>query len=271
VTILEAIILGLVEGLTEYLPISSTGHLILAEALLGIDADEDTVNAFLIVIQGGAIAAVAGLYWSTIVAMLRGAAGRDPAGLRLLINVAVAFAPAAVLGPLLADWIEAHLFRPWAVLAALAAGGVVMIALPTKDRGTADLHDLDWRRALVIGLLQCLAMWPGTSRSMVTIVGGALVGLHPRAAAQFSFILGLPTLGGACAYSLWQEPGLVGTLGPAPILAGFLVAAVSAALAVRWMVGYLTRHGLSIFGWYRLALCAAMALLAARGVIEIAP
>ena len=109
-TILEAIILGLVEGLTEYLPISSTGHLILATALLGIESGSDAINAFLIVIQGGAIAAVAGLYWSTIVAMARGAVGRDPAGRRLLINVAVAFAPAAVLGVLLADWIESHLF-----------------------------------------------------------------------------------------------------------------------------------------------------------------
>ncbi len=267
-TILEAIILGLVEGLTEYLPISSTGHLILAEALLGMSRG-GALDAFTIVIQGGAIAAVAGLYWPRIVAMLKGLIGHDKAGLRLLINLLVAFAPAAAMALLLHETIEAHLFRPAPVLAALALGGVVMIALPTKGRGTMDVDDLGWRAALLIGLIQCLALWPGTSRSMVTIVGGALVGLRPRAAAQFSFLLGLPTLGAACAYKIWEQPDMVAELGWAPIAAGFLVATVSALLAVKWMVGYLGRHGLALFGWYRLGLCAVMAVLVWRDVISI--
>jgi undecaprenyl-diphosphatase len=260
----QAVILGLVEGVTEYLPVSSTGHLILVSRLLGLADPEEkpAVDAFNIAIQGGAIAAVLGLYRGRVRSMLRGLGGRDPDGRRLLLNLGVAFLPAAVLGPLLGDLIERRLFHPGPVLAALAAGGAWMIWLgrPGARRADQGIDDLDLRRALAIGLLQCVAMWPGTSRSMMTIAGATMLGMRPRDAAEFSFLLGLPTLGSACAYKLVQNlagpPGdqLFAVLGTGPVLLGFGVAAVSAALAVRWLVSFLGRHGLAPFGWYRIAL-----------------
>jgi undecaprenyl-diphosphatase len=279
----HAIILGLVEGITEYLPISSTGHLILAAAALGLDTPEKkaAVDAFNIVIQGGAILAVLGLYRARVVQMLRGLLGRDASGLRLVVNLLVAFVPAAVLGLTLEKWIEARLFYVGPVAAALGLGGVYMLALdrwyaerkvagePPGGNGEQEVTDLNLRQAAAIGLLQCIAMWPGVSRSMMTITGGYLVGLRPKAAAEFSFLLGLPTLGGACVYKLTRnivearaagEENLFEALGWVPVLAGIAVAAVSAALAVRWLVGFLNRHGLAPFGWYRLALCGAMVL-----------
>jgi undecaprenyl-diphosphatase len=139
-----------------------------------------------------------------------------------------------------------------------------------------DIEHLTWRRALLIGLLQCVAMWPGASRSMMTIVGGMFAGMRPRHAAEFSFLLGLPTLGAACAYSAVKNftgpgPNMIEALGVGPIVVGMVVATVSAALAITWLVGFLNRHGLAPFGWYRLALCAVMAVLIWRGVVQIAP
>lgn len=291
-TPLEAIILGIVEGITEYLPVSSTGHLILASSLMGLDqrVDKDSLDAFEIVIQGGAILAVLGLYRARVWQMLLGLIGRDPQGLRLARNVVIAFLPAAALGALLAATIKRHLFFPVPVLSALAVGGVAMIAIGRWHDGRAherrgaseatprdvDLDSLTLGKAVVIGLLQCLAMWPGTSRSMVTIVGGMLVGMKPRPAAEFSFILGLPTLGAACVYSAWKNlcgggVNMLDAIGAAPLVLGLVVATVSAAVAVRWLVSFLTRHGLAIFGWYRLALSVLMAILIWQGVVAIAP
>jgi undecaprenyl-diphosphatase len=286
----QAAILGLVEGITEYLPVSSTGHLILAAALLGLDDPErkEAVDAFTIVVQGGAILAVLGLYRRRVASMVAGLLGRDPAGRRLAVNLVIAFLPAALTGPFLDDWIERRLFHPVPVMAALAVGGLVMILLgpwqrryfhgdehepPADAHSRVDIEHLTWRRALLIGLLQCLAMWPGTSRSMATIVGGMLVGLRPRHAAEFSFLLGLPTLGGACVYRLagnlaGDGPSMIEVLGVEALIVGLLVATVSAALAVKWLVHYLARHGVAVFGWYRLALCAVLALLMARGVVS---
>ncbi len=292
----QALILGLVEGITEYLPISSTGHLIITSALLGLD-DPDrkgAVDAFNIVIQGGAILAVLGLYWPRVLQMLRGLIGRDGAGRRLLINLVVAFLPAAVIGVPLHGWIEARLFHTGPVLAALLLGGIWMIWL---GRGTGTKHisieteverangrrqieidEMTWRTALGVGLFQVLAMWPGTSRSMMTIAGGTLLGLRPKDAAEFSFLLGLPTLGGATVFILAKdlleaketgEPDMFQSLGLGVMLIGLAAATVSAALAVKWLVAFLTRHGLSLFGWYRVALCAVMGLLALLGVVEI--
>ncbi len=262
---------------------SSTGHLILTQALLGLGdpASKGSLDAFAIVIQGGAILAVLGLYRARVAQMLRGLAGRDPAGLRLLANLVVAFLPAAIAGPLVNDWIEERLFWSGPVLAALAAGGVWMIWLGRREsdhEATLTLDSLEWRHALRIGLFQCVAMWPGTSRSMMTIAGGTLLGLRPREAAEFSFLLGLPTLGGACVYRLAKNlassardgtPNLFEQLGPAAVLLGLAVATVSAALAVRWLVAFLQRHGLAAFGWYRLALAALLGALAWAGVVTI--
>ena len=277
----QALVLGLVEGITEYLPVSSTGHLILASALLGLDTPErrGALAAFEIAIQGGAIAAVLGLYRARVPQTLRGLAGRDPVGLRLFVNLAVAFAPAALLGPLLDDPIEAHLFRAPPVLAALALGGLWMIWLGRRGAdGGAALETLDARRALVIGLFQCGAMWPGTSRSMMTIAGGVLLGLRARDAAEFSFLLGVPTLGAACAYklarNLWEAHASGGAnlfeqLGFGAVALGFAVAALSAALAVRWLVNFLGRHGLAPFGWYRIVLALVLGTLAAAGWLQL--
>ncbi|MDX9911311.1 MAG: undecaprenyl-diphosphate phosphatase [Phycisphaerales bacterium] len=294
----QAIVLGLVEGITEYLPVSSTGHLILASSFMGLsDADrpaiKQAVDAFNIVIQGGAILAVLGLYRERVAQMLRGLVGRDPAGLRLLANLFTAFLPAAVLGVLLDDWIEARLFHAGPVLVALAGGGLFMIALEQWRRGRLgtrrsqlfahhlrerDIDELTPLDALTIGLMQCVAMWPGTSRSMMTITAGVMRGLPPGKAAEFSFLLGLPTLGGACVYKLAKNlkesadagtPNLFETIGWSACILGLFAATVSAALAVRWLVGFLNRRGLTPFGWYRLALCAVLGALIAAGAVSI--
>jgi undecaprenyl-diphosphatase len=282
----EAAILGIVEGITEYLPVSSTGHLILVSALLGLDQPPErkaAVDAFNIVIQGGAVLAVLGLYWPRVRAMLAGALGRDARGLRLLGLLALAFLPAGVLGPLLDDAIERRLFNPPAVIAALAFWGAVMVLIGrwqarrfAHRAAVEELEDLGWRSALFIGVLQCVAMWPGTSRSMITIVAAMVVGLRPRQAAEFSFLLALPTLGGACAYKAAQDllgpgPSSLAGLGAGSVALGIAVATASAALAVRWLVGYLNRHGLALFGWYRLALSALFVVLVAGGWLAIGP
>ncbi len=289
-TPIQALVLGLVEGITEYLPVSSTGHLIIASALMGLDKTPEqkaAVDTFNIVIQGGAILAVLGLYFPRVLRMCRGMIGRDKDGLALALRIIVAFLPAAVLGVLLNDTIEALLFNTPSVLTALALGGVFMIALDAKrlrhhrnpapdapaDLGP-DLHEISMAKAVAIGLLQCVAMVPGTSRSMMTIAGGVLVGLHPRRAAEFSFLLGLPTLGGACVFSLYKTltgdgPNMFEVIGWTPIAIGLLVATVSAAFAVRWLVGFLNRHGLALFGWYRIALAAVLGGLIWSGVVTL--
>jgi undecaprenyl-diphosphatase len=271
----QAVVLGVVEGVTEYLPVSSTGHLILVESLLGLDQPEakTALDAYSVVIQGGAILAVVGLYWPRVLALLQGALGRDPAGLRLLVNLVLAFLPSALIGVALESKIDALLFRPLPVLLALAGGGAFMIVLDhVRARGglasERSVDQLDWRHALLIGALQCLALWPGTSRSMTTIVGGMLVGLRPREAAEFSFLLGLPTLGAACVWKLLRHGDQVAQLGPGSVLLGIAVATVSAAVAVRWLVGFLNRHGLAPFGWYRLGLAALLAMSVWLGWVE---
>lgn len=285
----QAVILGLVEGITEYLPVSSTGHLIIASALMGLDRPEvkDAVDAFDIVIQGGAILAVLGLYWARVAQMLRGLVGRDPGGLRLLINLGIAFVPSAALGLALSDAIKAHLFYVGPVAAALALGGVYMILLErwrerraeTVEEGD-DITAVTPLQALLIGVMQCAALIPGTSRSMMTITGGYVVGLRPARAAEFSFLLGLPTLGAATLYSLYRnvrDASASGTgnlfqeLGVAPAVIGLVVAAVSAAAAVKWLVGFLGRHGLAPFGWYRFAVAGVMLALWALGLVRAAP
>ena len=286
---IQALVLGLVEGITEYLPISSTGHLIIASALMGLDetpTQKAAVDTFNIVIQGGAILAVLGLYFPRVVSMCKGLVGKDKAGLALALRIILAFIPAAVLGVLFNDLIEHYLFNTPSVLTALALGGVFMIVLDKKrlkqHRGEnantnelgPDLHEISMVQAISIGLLQCVAMIPGTSRSMMTIAGGVLVGLHPRRAAEFSFLLGLPTLGGACVYSILKTltgdgPNMFEVIGWTPIIVGLLAATVSAAFAVRWLVGFLNKHGLAVFGYYRIALAIVLGGLIAGGVVTL--
>jgi len=256
----EALLLGLVEGLTEYLPVSSTGHLLVTQRLLGIESGE-AANAFAIVIQAGAIVAVLGLYRARVIAMLRGLVGRDPEGLKLALALVAAFVPAAAAGLLLGDTIKSVLFGTWPVVIAWVVGGVLLIAFGGRLRKVegGGLETLDWKRAVIVGLFQCLALWPGTSRSLAAIVGGVVVGLSLPAAVELSFLLGLLTLGAATAYeSLQSGSVMLDAYGAAPLAVGFAAAWVSAVLAVRFMVRSLQKYGLAIYGWWRIAIGVAV-------------
>lgn len=275
----QAIILGVVEGLTEYLPVSSTGHLILAQRALRI-AESKAADAYAICIQAGAILAVLGLYWRRVQEMLVGFAGKlglgrgSDSGFRMGANIIVAFLPAAVVGLLLDDWIEENLLSLWPVVAAWLVGGIAILGVsfrrrPGADRAQLDLEQLTWRMALTIGCIQCLAMWPGTSRSLVTIVGGILVGLRLAAAVEFSFLLGVVTLLAATAYkALEAGPVMVETYGWSTMLAGALAAWLSAVVAVKWMVQFLKQHGISVFGYYRVALALTVATCLLAGILD---
>jgi len=270
----QSVVLGLVEGITEYLPVSSTGHLILAQRALGMPRTE-AVDAYAICIQAGAILAVIGLYRQRVARMGRGLAGRDPDGRRLAGALVVAFLPAAVAGFLFDEPIERVLFGLWPVVAAWAVGGAFILWLSARNRRACaagetgiDLDRVDLRIALIVGFAQCVALLPGTSRSLATIAGGLLAGLSLGAAVEFSFLLGLVTLSAATGYkALGHGEAMVKELGAASIAIGFAVATVSAALAVKWLVGYLNRRDLSVFGWYRLGLAAAVAGLMLAGVL----
>lgn len=288
----HAVVLGLVEGITEFLPISSTGHLILASALMKLNDPErkEAIDAFMIVIQGGAILAVMTLYWPSVVRMLKGLVGKDAKGLSLLVNLFVAFLPAAAIGLALDKIIEAKLFHAGPVLGALIVGGFFMIILDRWREGrlstpkfhtseTTDVFDVSVKQAFFIGCMQVLAMWPGTSRSMMTIAGGVIAGLRPKQAAEFSFLLGLPTLGAATLYKLAKNlkhahdtggENMFQKLGVLPVVVGIIVAAISAAIAVKWLVGFLNKHGLSPFGWYRIVLAIVLFVLLSQGILEIA-
>lgn len=250
--LLQSVILGAVEGLTEFLPVSSTGHLILASAWMGLHGE--AVKTFNVVIQAGALAAVLGLY------------GRRLGSLPLLKNLGLGFLPAGVAGLLLHRWVKEHLFGTYPVAVALAAGGLFMIGLDRwrlrRDRGTPPsrgLETLGAGEAFIIGLVQCLALWPGTSRSMVTISAALLLGLSAPAAAEFSFLLALPTLGAATLFDAAKNGGMLLQIASLPVLAaGFAVAAATAALAMRGLVVTLNRKGLAPFGWYRIGLALAV-------------
>ncbi len=267
----QALVLGLVEGLTEYLPVSSTGHLLLAQRLMGIGSSTAS-DAFAISIQGGAILAVLGLYRARVAQMIMGLLGRDQTGRHLLLNLIAAFIPAAVLGLLLEKPIKKYLFGGdewglWPVVAAWLVGGLAILAVSfaRRRRGVTpstglDLDQLTIRMALIVGFVQCIAMWPGVSRSLITIVSGVLVGLSLPAAVELSFLLGVITLTAATLYdALKHGPEMLATYGAVPLLIGFVSAWISAVLAVKWMVGYLKSHGMEIFGWYRVALAIAVA------------
>ena len=256
----QSLLLGLVEGLTEFLPVSSTGHLILAQRAAGIPEGE-AADAYAVCIQAGAILAVLVLYAGRVRDVALGLLGRCPAGLRLAFHIAVAFLPAAIIGAVVGRHVKEALFHLPAIAVAWAAGGLGILAIGYFRRGRlADgmgLEDLTWRRALVIGLIQCASFWPGTSRSLVTLLGGLLVGLSLPAAVEFTFLLGVVTLLAATAKDAWSSGALmVESYGWASLVLGFLVAGLSAAASIKWMVAYLNRHSLAVFGWYRLALAA---------------
>ena len=285
-TTTQAVVLGIVEGLTEYLPVSSTGHLLLAEKILGIGEDPDqspgqrerakeAVDAYTICIQAGAILAVLWLYFGRVKQILRGVVGMDAAGRRLLLNVTAGFLPAAFLGLLFNKVIKTYLFGPWPVVVAWLLGGLAIVVVSRRQRTQSPgenpsnrLDDLTWRMALIIGFAQCIAMWPGVSRSLVTIVGGLLVGLTMEAAVEFSFLLGVVTLGAATAYDTLQHGSLMlQTFDHFSLIVGVVVAFIAAVISVKWMVRYLSRHGLEIFGYYRVLIAAATTFLLATQLI----
>lgn len=289
----QAFLLGIIEGITEYLPVSSTGHLVLAQRLMGIGTESEeaklAADAFAICIQGGAILAVLGLYYKRVIQMIKGVFGKDPEGFKLAINILAGFIPAAVLGLMFNDMIEAHLFSMWPIIFALVIGGVAILVVSRYRRnhppsgGAKDLIELTWKMALFIGLLQCVAMWPGTSRSLMTIMGGLIVGLSIRSAVEYSFLLGVLTLTAATAKkAVWGIDGageqyeawfggimlMWDAYGGLSFLLGIVAAAVSAALAVKWLVSYLQSHGLALFGWYRIAVGLTIAALVVTGVVD---
>lgn len=273
-TILQSLILGLVEGLTEYLPVSSTGHLIIAQYLLGMK-ESAALDAYSVCIQVGAILAVLNLYFSRIKQMWAGLLGKNAAGRRLIVNLLLGFMPAMVIGFFLAGPIKSFLFNAETVLVSWAVGGIVILLFVRynmkhgKGRchvGT-ELEDMSWKAALTVGFMQCIAMCPGTSRSLMTMLGGLVAGLSMAAAVEFSFLLGLITLSAATAYDFMKYgENMVAELGWAPMLAGTLMSWVSAIIAVKWMVKYLQQHGLSIFGWYRIGAAIVMLVLILNGL-----
>lgn len=263
--LIDAAILGLIEGLTEYLPVSSTGHLVVAQRLLRIP-EGDAANAFAIVIQAGAIMAVLFLYHHRVASVLNGIIGRSREGLHMGLSLVAAFIPAAVAGLLAGDMVKHYLFNIPSIATAWFFWGVVLVGMALKHRSSDsthgnDLEQLTIKMAFIIGLFQCLALWPGTSRSLVTILGGLAVGLNMTAAVEFSFLLGVITLGAATVKDSWDHGAvMISQFGWLALAVGFNVAAISAFLAVKWMVGYVSRRGMTVFGWYRIALSGLVAL-----------
>ena len=277
-SLLVAILLGIVEGLTEYLPVSSTGHLILVSQLLG--ETSEGAKAFDIVIQLGAILAVVVHYHRLLGARVAGLMRRDVASIRLAAALAVAFAPAAALGFLFHKLIKERLFGPLPVAFALFAGGVLMIVVERvrarrfgttggvsgKVHGLVGLEHVTPGRALIIGLGQCFSLWPGSSRSMCTIVAGQATGLSTGTAAEFSFLLALPTLGAATVYEgLKARHELAASVGGPQLWVGMLVSFFVAWAVIAVFIRYLQRRGLEPFGYYRIALSALVLWLALKG------
>ena len=284
---LKAVILGIVEGLTEFLPISSTGHLILAGQLL--DFNDEKGKIFEIVIQFGAILAVCWEFRRRIGDAVAGLAS-DPRQQRFAINVIVATLPAIVLALVFGKWIKAHLFNPITVALAFIIGGVVILLAERHDgrrgqvsnpRGNALLQaakagapriesvdDLNWHDALKVGLAQCFALVPGTSRSGATIIGGMLFGLSRQVATEFSFFLAIPVIFGATVYELYKERALLSADDLGIFALGFVFAFIAAFICVRWLLRFVATHDFKVFAWYRIAFGIIVLATAYTGLIS---
>jgi undecaprenyl-diphosphatase len=266
---LKAALLGIVEGATEFIPVSSTGHLILTQTLLGFEGAKE--NAFVIFIQLGAILAVVWAYRVKLFGALF-ALPREAAARRLFANLVIGTLPAIAVGLPTDDWIEAHFFKPVPVALALIAGGIAILIIERRQRPVrvATIDELPWRLALGVGLIQVLSIvWPGISRSGATILGGLVLGLSRVAATEFSFFLAIPAMLGASAVKL---AGVRSDLSMAdlPVFAiGFAVSFVVALLVIKWLIGFVSRHSFVPFAWYRLgagaAVLAAVAFRLAKG------
>jgi len=277
--LLKAALMGVVEGLTEFLPISSTGHLILAASLL--DFTGATVKVFEIAIQTGAMFAVIWEYRERLGRTVRGIT-HDPLAQRFARNLLIAFMPAVVLGLSFGKLVKAHLFHPVPVAAAFIVGGLIILWVERRHHASFGERDLLGQRrarvesvddmsaldALKVGLVQCLALIPGTSRSGATIIGGMVFGFSRRCATEFSFYLGIPTLMGAGAYSVWKERAAL-SLGDLPMFAvGLVFAFFSALLCIRWLIRYVSTHDFTLFAWYRIVFGGLVLLTAYSGMVE---
>ncbi|MBL0720583.1 undecaprenyl-diphosphate phosphatase [Piscinibacter sp. Jin2] len=277
---LQAAVMGVVEGLTEFLPISSTGHLILAGSLIGFTGE--IAKVFEVAIQTGAMLAVIWEYRSRLGATLSGLPARDPWAWRFARNVVIAFIPAVVLGLAFGKFVKAHLFHPVPVAAAFIVGGLIILWVERRHRrlfGAMDLagerrariesvDDMDALDALKVGLIQCLALIPGTSRSGSTIIGGMVLGFSRKAATEFSFYLGIPTLIGAGAYALWKQRELL-SWGDLPVfLIGSFFAFLSALICIRWLIRYVSTHDFTVFAWYRIVFGLLVLLTAWTGWVD---
>ncbi|MGY0194873.1 undecaprenyl-diphosphate phosphatase [Leptothrix sp. BB-4] len=265
VLLIKAAVMGVVEGLTEFLPISSTGHLILAGSLLGFTDDKSKV--FDIAIQTGAIVAVILVYWQRLRVTAAGL-GHDERARRFVLNVAIGFLPAVVLGLLFGKAIKAHLFTPVVVATTFIVGGLIILWAEKRKEPVIRIASVDEMQpmdALKVGLVQCLAMIPGTSRSGSTIIGGMLLGLSRQAATDFSFFLAIPTLIGAGAYSLYKERALLSVADLPMFAVGLVFSFISAWLCVRWLLRYVATHNFVPFAWYRIAFGIVVLVTASTG------
>lgn len=270
--LIDAAVLGVVEGLTEFVPVSSTGHLILASALMGLDAtpaQKAAVDAFDIVIQAGAWLACVLYYLRYLLARARDLISAEPTerarGRRLVVNLLIAFVPVVIVGLPLRAHIKAWLFGAAPVAVALAIGGLVMIVADrrlSREGGTAQVDDISPKQALIVGLFQCFSLIPGTSRSMSTIIGGLACGLRPRVAADFSFLLAVPVLGAATAYELLKEYAVMTAhIGPAAMAVGMGVSFVVGWASIAGFIRLLSLKGLAPFGVYRMVAAVAVWLV----------
>jgi undecaprenyl-diphosphatase len=277
--LLQAAVMGVVEGLTEFLPISSTGHLILAGSLLNFTGEK--VKVFEVAIQTGAMLAVVWEYRQRLARTVTGIT-HDRQAQRFALNVLIAFIPAVVLGLLFGGWVKQHLFHPVPVAMAFIVGGFIILWVEARHKRLYGVRDLEGGRrarvesvddmsamdALKVGLIQCLALIPGTSRSGATIIGGMVLGFSRKSAAEFSFFLGIPTLMGAGAYSVLKNRELL-SLADLPMFAvGLVFAFISALLCIRWLIRYVSTHDFTIFAWYRIVFGALVLLTAHFGWVE---
>ena len=268
VLLVKAAIMGVVEGLTEFLPISSTGHLILAGSLLGFD--DAKAKVFDIAIQTGAIFAVILVYWQKIRATLI-ALPTERQAQRFALNVLIGFLPAVVLGLLFGKAIKEHLFTPMVVASTFILGGFIILwaeRRPTTAVRVQQVDDMSMLDALKVGLMQCLAMVPGTSRSGATIIGGMVLGLSRKAATDYSFFLAIPTLIGAGVYSLYKERALLEAADAPMFAVGLLFSFLSAWLCVRWLLRYISTHSFVVFAYYRIAFGVLVLLTTWTGVVR---
>ena len=279
IVLAKAAVMGTVEGLTEFVPISSTGHLILTASLL--DFEGASVKVFEVAIQTGAMLAVIWEYRERLLRTLRGLA-TEPTAQRFTRNLLVAFMPAVVFGLAFGSAIKAHLFHPVPVALAFVVGGVIILWVEKRHRAAYGEMDLQGKRharvesvddmsaldALKVGLVQCLALIPGTSRSGATIIGAMVFGFSRKAATEFSFYLAIPTLIGAGAYSVWKERGLLSVADLPMFAVGTVFAFFSAWLCIRWLIRYVSTHDFTAFAWYRIVFGGLVLLTAATGWVE---